>query len=79
MTAMNPSAFESLFHFPTLMGECCVAAVAATLRAVDDAVRVEANLPARTVRVLSRHYEATILRALREAGHPAEPVLAPLG
>jgi copper chaperone len=79
MIAMNRFAFESLFHLPTLVCECCVDAVAASLRTVDDAVRIEADLAARTVRVLSRHYEATILRALREAGHQAEPVLAPLG
>lgn len=79
MMAVNRFAFETLFHLPTLMGECCVAAVAGALQAVDDAVRVEVDLAARTVRVLSKHYESTILRVLREAGHPAEPVLAPLG
>ena len=76
---MNRTPFESLFHLPTMMGECCLGAVVAALRALDDAMRIEANFAARTVRVLSGHHEATLLRALREAGHLAEPVLAPLG
>ena len=76
---MNRTPFESLLHLPTMMGECCVGAVVAALRAIDEAVRIEADVAARTIRVLSGHHEATLLRALREAGHLAEPVLAPLG
>lgn len=79
MTASNRTHFESLLHLPTMMSECCVGAVVAALLAIDDAMRIEADLAARAVRVLSGHHEATLLRALREAGHLVEPVLAPLG
>lgn len=79
MRAMNRTPFESLFHLPTMMGECCMGAVVAALRATDDAVRIETDHAARTIRVLSGHHEAALLRALRQAGHLVEPVLAPLG
>ena len=76
---MDRTPFESLLHLPTMMGECCLGAVVAALRALDDAMRIEGDIAARTIRVLSGHHEATLLRALREAGHQVEPVLAPLG
>ena len=79
MTDIDRTPFESLLYLPTMMGECCVGAVVAALRAIDDAMRIEADIAARTVRVLSGHHEATLLHALREAGHDVEPVLAPLG
>ena len=70
---------HNLFHIPKMMCDRCVAALTKTLHAFDGVARVEADLAARTVRVVSRHYESALLRTLREAGFPAEPVLQPLG
>jgi copper chaperone len=76
---MSRLPIENWFHVPALVCECCVEAIATTLRGLDYAARIEADLTARTVRVISRHYEMTILKALRDAGFRAEPVLQPLG
>ena len=70
---------ENLFHVPRIMCEVCVTALSAAVWVVDTAARVEANLEARTVRVVSHAYEATLLRVLREAGFRAEPILQPIG
>jgi copper chaperone len=79
MIAMNRFAFENLFYLPAMVCECCVDVIAAAVRALDHAARVEADVAARTIRVISRHYETTILQALSEAGYEAEPLLQPLG
>ncbi len=70
---------DNLFHIPKMMCDRCVAALTSALHTFDRVARVEADLMARTVRVVSRHYESAHLRTLREAGFPAEPVLQPLG
>ena len=70
---------DNLFHIPKIMCDRCVAALTSAVHVLDGVARVEADLMARTVRVVSRHYESALLRTLREAGFPAEPVLRPLG
>jgi copper chaperone len=70
---------HNLFHIPKMMCDRCVTALTSVLQVLDGAARVEADLGARTVRVVSRHYESILLRTLREAGFPAESVLQPLG
>ena len=70
---------HNLFHVPKMMCDRCVAALTSAIHAFDGVARVEADLMARTVRVVSRHYESALLRTLREAGFDAEPVLQPLG
>jgi copper chaperone len=70
---------DNLLHIPKLMCDRCVAALTRALHTLDEVAHVEADLMARTVRVVSRHYESALLRTLREAGFPAEPVLQPLG
>ncbi|UVF18461.1 cation transporter [Microvirga terrae] len=70
---------HNLFHIPQMMCDRCVAALTSALHAVDGVARVEADLMARTVQVVSRQYESALLRTLREAGFPAEPVMQPLG
>ena len=70
---------DNLFHVPKMMCERCIAFLTSALHAVDGTARVEADLEDRTLRVVSRHYEAALLRTLREAGFDAEPVLQPLG
>ncbi len=70
---------DNLFHIPKMMCDRCVAALTSALHTLDGIARVEADLMARTVRVVSRHYESALLRTLREAGFDAEPVLQPLG
>ncbi|MXQ12301.1 heavy-metal-associated domain-containing protein [Microvirga makkahensis] len=70
---------DNLFHIPKMMCDRCVAALTSALHAIDEVARAEADLMARTVRVVSRHYESALLRTLHEAGLHAEPVLKPLG
>ena len=69
----------NLFHIPKMMCECCVAALTSALHTLDGVARVEADLMAQTVQVVSRHYESALRRTLQEAGFDAEPVLQPLG
>jgi copper chaperone len=58
----------NLFHIPKMMCDRCVAALTSALHALDGVARVEADLMARTVRVVSRHCEGivnlTLLRAI---------------
>jgi copper chaperone len=68
-----------LFHVPDLTCGGCLGFVVRALQDVDLAIRIEANLGARTIRILSSRFESVLLRALREAGYPAEPILLPLG
>jgi copper chaperone len=70
---------QNLFHVPLIMCEHCVAALTDALRTIDKVVRVEADIVARTVRIVSDRYESLLLRTLKEAGFPAEPILQPLG
>lgn len=70
---------HNLFHVPKMMCDRCVASLTRALHTLDGLARVEADLAARTVRVVSRHYESALLRTLREAGFHAEPVPQPLG
>jgi copper chaperone len=70
---------DNLFHIPQMMCDRCVAALTSALHTVDGVARVEAGLMARTIRVVSRHYESALLRTLHESGFDAEPILQPLG
>jgi copper chaperone len=70
---------DNLFHVPKMMCDRCIAFLTSALQAVDGTARVEADLKGRSLRVVSRHYESALLRTLREAGFPAEPILQPLG
>ncbi len=76
---MHRLRFEHLFHVPRMTCERCVAALAGAVRALDETARVQADLTARTLRVVSNHPESGLLRGLRGAGFPAEPALQPLG
>jgi copper chaperone len=76
---MHRHQADNLFHVPKMMCDRCIATLTGALHALDRVARVEADLMARTVRVVSRHYESALLRTLRAAGFPAEPVLQPLG
>ncbi|WP_445504407.1 heavy-metal-associated domain-containing protein [Microvirga sp. G4-2] len=68
-----------LFHIPRLTCGGCLGFVTRALQDIDQHVRIEANLLDRTVRVISHRFESALLRALRQAGFPAEPVLLPWG
>ncbi|MBL0406687.1 cation transporter [Microvirga aerilata] len=70
---------HNLIYIPKMMCDRCVAALTSALHAFDEVAPVEADLMARTVRVVSRHYESALMRTLREAGFDAEPILQPLG
>lgn len=68
-----------LFHVPGLTCGGCLGFVTRALKGVDRHARIEADLRTRTVKVISGRFESALLRALREAGYPSEPVLLPLG
>jgi copper chaperone len=67
-----------LFHVPDLMCGSWLGFVVRALQDIDHAIRIEANLQAHTIRVISRRFETAFLQAFRGAGYPAEPVLLPL-
>jgi len=68
-----------LFHVPDLKCGGCLGFVVRALQDIDYQIRIEANLTGRTIKVFSRRFESALLRTLRSAGYPAEPVLQPLG
>jgi copper chaperone len=68
-----------LFHVPDLKCGGCLGFVVRALQDIDHQIRIEANLAGRTIKVFSHRFESALLRALRSAGYPAEPVLLPLG
>jgi copper chaperone len=68
-----------LFHVPGLTCGGCLGFVTRALHGMDPAARIEADLPARTIRVISARFESALLRALREAGYAADPVLQAWG
>jgi copper chaperone len=70
---------DNLFHIPKMMCDRCIAFLTSALHGVDGTAHVKADLKSRSLRVVSRHYESALLRTLREAGFPAEPILQPLG
>jgi copper chaperone len=59
------------FHVEDMTCGGCARAVAAAVKAVDPAARVEADPPTRTVQVESARPEAEIRAALAQAGFPA--------
>lgn len=58
------------FHVEDMTCGGCARAVTAAVKAIDPEARVEADPPARTVRVESRRPESEIRAALAEAGFP---------
>jgi copper chaperone len=68
-----------LFHVPDLRCGGCLGFVLRALQHVDRHVRIEADLPARMIRVISARFESALLRTLRDAGFAADPVLQPWG
>jgi len=68
-----------LFHVPSLTCGGCLGFVTRALQDVDRHARIEADLRARTIRIVSSRFESVLLRALRDAGYRAEALLLPLG
>ncbi len=68
-----------LFHIPSMKCGGCLGAVTRAIQAIDRGARVEADLGRREVRVISSRFESALLAALRDAGHPAEPLIQPIG
>jgi copper chaperone len=68
-----------LFHVPSMKCGGCLGAVTRALQAIDSAVRVEADLERREIRVTSSRFESALLSTLREAGYPAEPIVEHIG
>jgi copper chaperone len=66
-----------VFHIPGMNCGGCLRAVTRAVQALDPQARVEADLEARTVKVVSRHSEAALLSALSNGGYPAQPLAHP--
>lgn len=68
-----------LFHVPGLICSGCLGFVIRALHNCDQQVLIDANLPVRTISIVSSHFESAPLHALRRTGYPAEQVLLPWG
>ena len=68
-----------LFHIPGMKCGGCLSAVTRALRAIDSDVQIEADLERHEIRVTSSRFESALLRALRDAGYPAEPIVEHIG
>jgi copper chaperone len=66
-----------VFHIPGMNCGGCLRAVTRAVQALDPQARVEADLEARTVRVISTQSEASLLNALSNGGYPAQPLARP--
>jgi copper chaperone len=66
-----------VFHIPGMHCGGCLRAVTRAVQALDPQARVEADLEARTVRVISTQSEASLLDALSNGGYPAQPLARP--
>ncbi|TNC74747.1 heavy-metal-associated domain-containing protein [Rubellimicrobium roseum] len=64
-----------MLQFQVLDMHCaaCVRRVTKAVQGIDPAARIEADAPARALRVDSAADPAALLRALEEAGYPATP------
>ncbi|WP_417244000.1 heavy-metal-associated domain-containing protein [Celeribacter sp.] len=62
----------SLFSVPDMTCGHCSAAITEALEAVDDGVEIEANMQTREIDVRSTAGDAAILKALNDAGYPAQ-------
>lgn len=61
------------FQIPNMTCGSCARSVTKALQSIDPHARIEADPPAREVRVESAADENAFLKVLREAGYPAEP------
>jgi copper chaperone len=59
------------FHVPGMNCGGCLRAITRAVQALDPQARVEADLEARTIKVVSSESEATLLKALSGGGYPA--------
>ena len=66
-----------VFHIPGMNCGGCLRAITRSILALDPQAQVEADLEARTVKVVSRQSEASLLSALRNGGYPAQPLAHP--
>ena len=66
-----------VFHIPGMTCGGCLRAVTRAVQALDPQARVEADLETRTVKVISRQSEASLLGALSNGGYPAQPLAHP--
>jgi copper chaperone len=55
----------------------CLRAITRAVQALDSEAQIEADLEARTVKVVSRQSEASLLNALSNGGYPAQPLVRP--
>ncbi|MBM6583719.1 heavy-metal-associated domain-containing protein [Microvirga sp. BT689] len=66
------------FHIPGMNCGGCLRAITRAVQALDPQARVEADLEARTIRVISSESEASLLNALSNGGYPAQPLVHPV-
>ncbi len=66
-----------IFHVPGMNCGGCLRAVTRAVQALDPLAQVEADLEARTVKVVSKQSEASLLEAQSNGGYPAQPLARP--
>ena len=67
-----------IFHVPDMNCGGCLRAITRAIEALDPQARVEADLEARTIKVVSAESEASLLNALSNGGYPAQPLTQPV-
>ena len=65
------------FRIPSMSCGGCLRAVTRAVQALDPLAQVEADLEARTVKVVSKQSEVSLLEALSNGGYPAQPLARP--
>ena len=66
-----------IFHVPGMNCGGCLRAVTRAVQSLDPQARVEADLEARIVKVVSRQSEPSLLNALSNGGYPAQSLAHP--
>jgi copper chaperone len=67
-----------IFHVPGMNCGGCLRAITRAIEALDPQARVEADVEARTIKVISAESEASLLNALSNGGYPAQPLTQPV-
>ncbi len=67
-----------IFHVPGMNCGGCLRAITRAIEALDPQARVEADVEARTIKVVSAESEASLLNALSNGGYPAQPLTQPV-
>lgn len=62
----------AVFSVPDMSCDHCTASITEALSAIDDGVEINADMETREIEVRSTAGNAAVLKALQDAGYPAE-------